>query len=164
FPATGIASRSMSVTTGITRALGSRFGSAVMSPPMSVSSTSRSAPTSAATSAERLSLSPYRISATATVSFSLTTGTAPRATSAHAPRDQPAGRLGEEAAADLHHEPLGSQGFFFEVGFGVALAAVGFALAAGAGVGDTAGCALSGATIGFTSPAVIEQISLSRSY
>src|SRR5207237_1028412 len=54
------------------------------------------------------------------------------------------------------------QGFFFGVGFGVAFGAVGFAV--GAGEGEPAGCALSGATIGFTSPAASEQVSLSRSY
>ena len=54
---------------------GSRRGSAVYSPSVSVSITSRSAPTRSATWAARKSLSPKEISSVVVVSFSLMTGT-----------------------------------------------------------------------------------------
>ena len=53
-------------------------GSALYRPSMSVAMNSASASTSAATVAARLSLSPSLSSSTDTVSFSLTTGNAPR--------------------------------------------------------------------------------------
>jgi len=58
----------------ISSADGSVRGSAVKSPGWSVSITSRSASIRFATSADKLSLSPRRISSVATVSFSLTIG------------------------------------------------------------------------------------------
>ena len=57
-------------------------GGAVYRPSMSDSSTNRSAPNMVATRAARRSLSPYRISDVATVSFSLMTGTVPKASRA----------------------------------------------------------------------------------
>ena len=57
----------------------SRRGSAVSRPGVSVSKTRSSAPTRCATSAASRSLSPKRISSSATASFSLTTGTTPSA-------------------------------------------------------------------------------------
>ena len=63
------------------RASGSRRGWALYRPSTSVAISSRSASTSAATIAARLSLSPSLSSSTATVSFSLTTGSAPRRSS-----------------------------------------------------------------------------------
>ena len=58
-----------------------RRGSSVSRPAVSVSSTRRSAPTRWATSAASRSLSPKRISSSATASFSLTTGTTPSSSS-----------------------------------------------------------------------------------
>ena len=66
-----------SSTTGMSRASGSRRGSAVYSPSMSLSSTSRSALAEQATMAPRVSLSPTLISSVAMVSFSLMMGRAP---------------------------------------------------------------------------------------
>ena len=68
-------------TYGMCFASGSLRGSAVYSPSVSVSSTSRSACTIAATWAESMSLSPSFSSAIDTVSFSFIIGTAPRASS-----------------------------------------------------------------------------------
>ena len=62
-------------------ASGSLRGSAVYSPSVSVSSTSKSACSIAATWAESISLSPSFSSAMETVSFSFMTGTAPRLSS-----------------------------------------------------------------------------------
>ena len=70
-------SRSTSTISSMSEAWSSRRGSAVSSPAVSVSSTSRSAPTRWATRAARRSLSPKRISSSAMASFSLTTGTTP---------------------------------------------------------------------------------------
>ena len=80
-PARASISGVTSSTTGMSRAAGSFRGSAVYSPSMSLSSTSRSAPTERATMAPRVSLSPTLISAVATVSFSLMTGSAPSSSS-----------------------------------------------------------------------------------
>ena len=63
-------------------------------PGVSVSSTSRSAPTRWATRAARRSLSPKRISSSATASFSLTTGTTPRSSSRLQRRPGRAGTAG----------------------------------------------------------------------
>ena len=68
-------------TTGMNFASALPRGSAVYSPSMSESSTSRSACTVAATMAERVSLSPMTISSVAMVSFSLMTGSAPSSSS-----------------------------------------------------------------------------------
>ena len=62
-------------TSGTRTAVGSRRGSAVKSPSVTVSSTSRSAPRRIATWAARKSLSPKEISSVVVVSFSLMTGT-----------------------------------------------------------------------------------------
>ena len=69
---------SISTTSSINDAAASRRGSAVNRPGASVSSTRRWAPTRWATSAASRSLSPKRISSSATASFSLTMGTTPR--------------------------------------------------------------------------------------
>ena len=65
---------SMPITSSINDAFASRRGSAVSTPGVSVSMTSRSAPTRCATSAARRSLSPKRISSSAIASFSFTIG------------------------------------------------------------------------------------------
>ena len=70
---------SISTTSSMSDASVSRRGSAVRSPGVSVSRTRSCAPTRCATSAASRSLSPKRISSSATASFSLTTGTTPRA-------------------------------------------------------------------------------------
>ena len=64
-----------SVTSVTSSADGSRCGSAVNTPPASVSSSSRSAPSRIATWAARKSLLPNEISSVVVVSFSLMTGT-----------------------------------------------------------------------------------------
>ena len=66
---------SNSTISSMSEALELRRGSSVSTPAVSVSSTSSSAWTRFATSAARRSLSPHRISSSATASFSLTTGT-----------------------------------------------------------------------------------------
>ena len=68
-------------TSWIGRACGLRRGSALYRPSMSVAMNSTSASISAATVAARLSLSPSLSSSTDTVSFSFTTGNAPRRSS-----------------------------------------------------------------------------------
>ncbi len=81
-PARSSSTASMRATSSMSVAEASRRGSAVSSPSVSVSRTSRSAPTRLATSAASRSLSPKRISSSATASFSLTTATTPSASSA----------------------------------------------------------------------------------
>ena len=76
-PARASSSWSTSTISSISDADESSRGSAVSSPAVSVSSTSRSASTRWATRAARRSLSPKRISSSAMASFSLTTGTTP---------------------------------------------------------------------------------------
>ena len=76
-PAIASTSTVSSGTSWIGRACGSRRGSALYRPSMSVAMNSTSASISAATVAARLSLSPSLSSSTETVSFSLTTGSAP---------------------------------------------------------------------------------------
>ena len=80
-PAMRSSSWSISTTSSISDASTARRGSSVKSPAVSVSSTNWSAPTRWATRAARRSLSPNRISSSATASFSLTTGTTPRSSS-----------------------------------------------------------------------------------
>ncbi len=65
------------MTSSINDASATCFGSAVNSPGVSVSRAMRSAPTRFDTRAARRSLSPKRISSSATASFSLTMGTTP---------------------------------------------------------------------------------------
>ncbi len=77
-PAIASISGVISCASAIGRAVGSVRGSAVYRPSMSDSMTSASALAICATCAARRSLSPKRISAVATVSFSLIIGTAPR--------------------------------------------------------------------------------------
>ena len=79
---TSAASASRSATTSRRRALGWWRGSRSWSPSTSVSTTSKSASTRYATQADRVSLSPSFNSAVATLSFSFTTGTTPRRSSA----------------------------------------------------------------------------------
>ena len=76
-PASDSRAWSTSTISSMSDADGSRRGSADSRPGVSVSRTSSPAPTRWATSAARRSLSPKRISSSATASFSLTTGTAP---------------------------------------------------------------------------------------
>ena len=80
-PATSTRSASMAFTSSINVAEGSSRGSAVSRPSVSVSSTRCVAPTRFATNAASRSLSPKRISSSATASFSLTMGTTPSASS-----------------------------------------------------------------------------------
>ncbi len=79
-PARRSSSWSISTTSSMSDASASCRGSAVSRPGVSVSSTSTSARTRWATSAASRSLSPKRISSSATASFSLTTGTTPSST------------------------------------------------------------------------------------
>ncbi len=74
-PARSTSSVSKAVTSSINVAVGSSRGSAVKRPAVSVKSTRCDAPTRFATSAARRSLSPKRISSSATASFSFTIGT-----------------------------------------------------------------------------------------
>ena len=76
-PATRSSCWSISTTSSMREASAKVRGSPVWSPGVSVSSTSSSAPTRWATRAASRSLSPKRISSSATASFSLTTGTTP---------------------------------------------------------------------------------------
>ena len=76
-PATASSRWSISTTSSMSEASSACRGSAVSRPGVSVSRTSRSAPTRWATRALSRSLSPKRISSSATASFSLTTGTTP---------------------------------------------------------------------------------------
>ncbi len=76
-PAMRSSSWSTSTISSINEPDESNRGSALSRPGMSVSSTSRSAETRLATSAASRSLSPKRISSSATASFSLTIGTTP---------------------------------------------------------------------------------------
>ena len=80
-PAISIRLSVISSTRGIRRASGFSRGLPVYRPSISLTSTSASASTRRATVADRLSLSPKRISSTATVSFSLTMGTTPSSSS-----------------------------------------------------------------------------------
>ena len=81
-PPTRSSSReSISVISDMSEASASVRGSAVSTPSVSVSSTSRSAWTRLATKAAIRSLSPQRISSSAMASFSLTTGTTPSSSS-----------------------------------------------------------------------------------
>ena len=74
-PATSWSDSSIAAISSIRVASGSRRGSAVSKPGVSVRRTNRSARIRFATSAAMRSLSPYRIASSATASFSLTMGT-----------------------------------------------------------------------------------------
>ena len=76
-PATSSKAASTATTCSTSVASANRLGSASNRPSVSVSRTRHSAPTRLAMSAARRSLSPKRISSSATASFSLMTGTAP---------------------------------------------------------------------------------------
>ena len=76
-PATASSASSTSMISSISEASVLSRGSAVNKPGVSVNNTRTSARIMCATRAARRSLSPYRISSSATVSFSLTTGTTP---------------------------------------------------------------------------------------
>ncbi len=80
-PARASISWSTSTISSMSEADESKRGSAVSTPAVSVSITSSPAETMWATRAASLSLSPKRISSSATASFSLTTGTTPSASS-----------------------------------------------------------------------------------
>ena len=80
-PAMRSSSWSISTTSSMSEPASVRRGSSVSRPAVSVSSTSCSARTRWATRAASRSLSPNRISSSATASFSLTTGTTPRSSS-----------------------------------------------------------------------------------
>ena len=80
-PRRGSSASSTAAISSISDASASRRGSAVKRPAVSVSSTSTSARTMFATSAAMRSLSPNRISSSATVSFSLTIGITPSSSS-----------------------------------------------------------------------------------
>ena len=102
-PAMRSSSWSISTTSSMSDAPPSCAGSSVSRPAVSVSSTSSSAPTRWATSAASRSLSPKRISSSATASFSLTTGTTPEL-------QQPGqGLAGVEVLAPVHEVERGQQ-------------------------------------------------------
>ena len=75
WPMSRLSSTAKSSTVSMSFAAASRRGSAVYSPSVSVSISSRPAPRSTATWAARKSLSPNEISSVVVVSFSLMTGT-----------------------------------------------------------------------------------------